>query len=49
MGFKYVMVASREHEDPHLFGTKKGLEYNVQPPVLDNFRKSVFGKFRSLP
>ncbi|XP_052086483.1 general transcription factor II-I repeat domain-containing protein 2B-like [Mytilus californianus] len=43
MGFESMMVASREHETPHLFGTNKGLEYIGQPQVLDNFRKSVFG------
>lgn len=43
MGFESVMVATREHEDPHLFGTNKGLEYIVQPHVMESFRKSVFG------
>lgn len=43
MGFESMMVASREHETPHLFGTNKGLEYIGQPQVLENFRKSVFG------
>ena len=49
MGFESVMVATREHEDPHLFGTNKGLEYIVQPHVMESFRKSVFGMFMSLP
>jgi len=41
------MVASKEHETPHLLGTNKGLEYIGQPQVLEPFRKSVFGMFIS--
>ena len=40
-----MMVATKGHEFPHLFGTPRGLEYIAQPQILELFKKSVFGMF----
>lgn len=44
LGFEVMMVACKDNENPHLLGTKKGLEcIGHQHQILEAFKKSVFG------